>query len=161
MNWSKAITLTDLPGRNLCRSKKYVQPAGISLLAFGIWWAAPAPALTGSPKNTTWFINVHKCLECFPTSGPYELGMYNGTCWNREKNQEGGRRQKRQASWSRYEDVSGGGLLANPKTENKFLSYIQGSEPNVATGYRVYSLLAQDKNWNSWYCTHAIYTVGI
>lgn len=56
--------------------------------------------------------------------------------------EEGGRRQKGQAPWSRYEDVPGGGLLANHETENKLLGYIQGSEPNVATGYRVYSLLA-------------------
>lgn len=53
MNWSKPITLTDLPGRNLCRCKKYVQPAGISLLPFGIWRSTPTPtpALTGSLRK--------------------------------------------------------------------------------------------------------------
>lgn len=55
--------------------------------------------------------------------------------------EEGGLRQKGQAPWRRYEDVPGRRLLAKPETENKLLGYSQGSEPNVATGYRVYSLL--------------------
>lgn len=96
-------------------------------------------ALWGS---ITWFINVCECLECFPTGGPWVKYIR----WHLLKQRKEPRKRE---NWGRKGRHLGVGMRmcqvevpGQPWDREQIAGYIQGSEPNVATGYRDYSLLA-------------------